>query len=56
METKQVLQNFLSMYSYVDIVKDYSAEPRFAVTADLKALIDAVPGLCRCIDLTGVSL
>ena len=41
--TKSAIQNYLSMHSYVDILKDYTQEPRFAIQADLPALVDAIP-------------
>ena len=41
--TKSAMANYLSMYSYLDITKNYTAEPRFAVTNDLAAIVAAIP-------------
>ena len=36
-------QNFLSMYSYGDIIRNYALEPRFAISVDINAKLDAIP-------------
>ena len=38
-----MFQAHLSMYSYGDLVRNYTLEPRFAIAVDINAALDAVP-------------
>jgi hypothetical protein len=37
------MTDMLSMYSFLDITKSYSAEPRFAISQDLQAMVSNLP-------------
>eukprot|EP00656_Telonema_subtile_P038548 TRINITY_DN435_c0_g1_i3.p1 TRINITY_DN435_c0_g1~~TRINITY_DN435_c0_g1_i3.p1 ORF type:complete len:228 (+),score=40.26 TRINITY_DN435_c0_g1_i3:137-820(+) len=42
-DTVEKIQRYLTMYSFVDILRNYDAEPRFASHADLPSLVAAIP-------------
>ena len=41
-QTIATLKNYLSMYSYADLIRNYTLEPRFAMAIDIMARLDAV--------------